>query len=78
MSAMRQPHPAEIASATPPLATCKGGNEPYFMSYNCLDSAFERWYCNTTEKNGQYTHIETCCTTEKCNGEIPPLPHTWN
>ncbi|XP_042311046.1 ly-6/neurotoxin-like protein 1 isoform X2 [Sceloporus undulatus] len=54
------------------------GDELYYMSYGCLDHEFASWYCNTTDKDGKYTHIETCCETDKCNGKIPPLPRVRN
>ncbi|KAJ7317319.1 hypothetical protein JRQ81_003481 [Phrynocephalus forsythii] len=51
-------------------------NELYYVSYNCIrTNEYWEWYCNKTEKDGRYTHVQTCCETDKCNGEIPPLFH---
>ncbi|KAJ6609610.1 hypothetical protein lerEdw1_015238 [Lerista edwardsae] len=53
-------------------------HELYFLSYDCVYGRYWSWYCNKTEKDERYTHVQTCCETEKCNGEIPLLPRTWN
>ncbi|XP_003228199.1 uncharacterized protein LOC100553738 isoform X2 [Anolis carolinensis] len=54
------------------------GDEPYFLTYDCVNDNYWSFYCNNTEKDGKYTHIEVCCSKEKCNGELPPLPRSWN
>nr|XP_020633248.1 lymphocyte antigen 6 complex locus protein G6c-like [Pogona vitticeps] len=48
--------------------------ELYYVSYDCLHHDYLIWYCNKTEKDERYTHVATCCETDKCNGEIPRLP----
>ncbi|CAI5768036.1 ly-6/neurotoxin-like neurotoxin 1 isoform X2 [Podarcis lilfordi] len=52
-------------------------DELYFMSYGCVSD--EYWeYCNAVQKDGKYTHIDSCCDTDKCNGKALPLPRGGN